>query len=197
MQSAHPLDDEQLLARYRQLLDELLASGAAVSSASAHGQLYQRLAQQLYVPCDWDQSVAFGSSPLRWTIFEDAPGALQYLSKFYRLILIAPPPGVDVASLTQRLPVAFDAVIEPHQDDWHHSLEQALDHLGLARSELLPVRSTETDDPWSLRVDFPVCTLRRDHRQPWNHSPQALDGKRCEYASLADLAYAHQKALHA
>jgi hypothetical protein len=37
--------------------------------------------------------------------------------------------------------------------------------------------------------------LRRDHHSPWNNSPQAMDGKRCEYASLADLAYAHQRAL--
>jgi hypothetical protein len=104
---------------------------------------------------------------------------------------------MDIDSLIRRLPVVFDAIIEPKTNDWHASLERALHHLGLERSELLPVRSTETDDPWNERVDFPVCTLRRDHRQPWNHSAQALDGKRCEYASLADLVHAHQKALHA
>ena len=110
---------------------------------------------------------------------------------------IAPPQGIDVGALTQRLPVAFDAVIEPCNDAWHSSLASELQRLDLERSQLLPVRSTETDDPWNLRVDFPVCTLHRDHRQPWNLSPQALDGKRCEYASLADLAHAHQTALHA
>ena len=194
----HPApSDEQLLDAYRRTADELISSGSAGSPTAFHGQLYQRLAHQLHIIPDWDQSVAFSSSSDHWPIFEDAPGALQYLSKFYRLILIAPPHGIDVGSLISRLPVTFDAVIEPSSDDWHMSLDAALLQLELERSQLLPVRSTETDDPWNERVDFPVCTLRRGHSQPWNHSPQALDGKRCEYASLADLVHAHQKALHA
>lgn len=197
VQSTVVTGDEQLLGAYRQLAADVAQSSPNASPAAFHGQLYQRLAQRLHVIPDWDESVAFGSSSAQWPIFEDAPGALQYLSKFYRLILIAPPHGIDVGALTQRLPVAFDAVIEPCNDAWHSSLETELQRLGLERSQLLPVRSTETDDPWNLRVDFPVCTLHRDHRSPWNLSPQALDGKRCEYASLADLAHAHQTALHA
>ncbi|MCD5976511.1 HAD family hydrolase [Pseudomonas quasicaspiana] len=189
--------DEQLLSAYRQTADLLISNGSASSPSAFHGQLYQRLAHQLHTIPDWDQSVAFSSSSDHWPIFEDVPGALQYLSKFYRLILIAPPHGINVSSLTSRLPVTFDAVIEPVDTDWHTSLDAALLQLELERSELLPVRSTEMDDPWNERVDFPVCTLRRGHSQPWNHSPQALDGKRCEYASLADLVHAHQKALHA
>lgn len=197
VQSTPTPSDEQLLQAYRHTAQELITSTSGVSPRAFHGQLYQRLAHQLHTIPDWDQSVAFSSSSDHWLIFEDVPGALQYLSKFYRLILIAPPHGIDMSSLTSRLPVTFDAVIEPSSNDWHMSLDAALLQLELERSELLPVRSTETDDPWNERVDFPVCTLQRGHSQPWNHSPQALDGKRCEYASLADLVHAHQKALHA
>jgi hypothetical protein len=197
VQSESNTSDAQLLSTYRQVAQALASTATQVSATAFHGQLYQRVAQQLQIIPGWDESVAFSSSSSQWPIFEDAPGALQYLSKFYRLILIAPPQGVDVLALARRLPVEFDAIIEPGSDDWHSSLEAELQRLGLERSELLPVRSTESDDPWIERVDFPVCTLRRGHNQPWNHSPQAMDGKRCEYASLADLAHAHQKALHA
>jgi 2-haloacid dehalogenase len=197
VQSESNTSDAQLLSTYRQVARALASTATQVSATAFHGQLYQRVAQQLQIIPGWDESVAFSSSSSQWPIFEDAPGALQYLSKFYRLILIAPPQGVDVLALARRLPVEFDAIIEPGSDDWHSSLETELQRLGLERSELLPVRSTESDDPWIERVDFPVCTLRRGHNQPWNHSPQAMDGKRCEYASLADLAHAHQKALHA
>jgi hypothetical protein len=197
VQSESNTSDAQLLSTYRQVAQALASTATQVSATAFHGQLYQRVAQQLQIIPGWDESVAFSSSSSQWPIFEDAPGALQYLSKFYRLILIAPPQGVDVLALARRLPVEFDAIIEPGSDDWHSSLETELQRLGLERSELLPVRSTESDDPWIERVDFPVCTLRRGHSQPWNHSPQAMDGKRCEYASLADLAHAHQKALHA
>ena len=197
VQSESNTSDAQLLSTYPQVAQALASTATQVSATAFHGQLYQRVAQQLQIIPGWDESVAFSSSSSQWPIFEDAPGALQYLSKFYRLILIAPPQGVDVLALARRLPVEFDAIIEPGSDDWHSSLETELQRLGLERSELLPVRSTESDDPWIERVDFPVCTLRRGHNQPWNHSPQAMDGKRCEYASLADLAHAHQKALHA
>jgi hypothetical protein len=197
VQSESNTSDAQLLSTYRQVAQALASTATQVSATAFHGQLYQRVAQQLQIIPGWDESVAFSSSSSQWPIFEDAPGALQYLSKFYRLILIAPPQGVDVLALARRLPVEFDAIIEPGSDDWHSSLETELQRLGLERSELLPVRSTESDDPWIERVDFPVCTLRRGHNRPWNHSPQAMDGKRCEYASLADLAHAHQKALHA
>lgn len=189
--------DEHLLSAYRRIATELVAAGGSQSPTAFHGQLYQRLAHQLHVVPSWDESVAFSTASSQWLIFEDVPGALQYLSKFYRLLIIAPPCGVDTDVLIRRLPVEFDAIIEPQAGDWHASLDEALQQLGLERSELLPVRSTERDDPWSERVDFPVCTLRRDHHQPWNHSAQALDGKRCEYASLADLVHAHHKALHA
>ncbi|SDI02015.1 hypothetical protein SAMN05216588_11071 [Pseudomonas flavescens] len=195
--STRATSDEQLLQAYRQLASELSHGDEALSSASLHARLYQRMAQQLLVIPDWEAHVAFSNSTAQWPIFEDAPGALQYLSKFYRLLLVAPPHGSDVQALLRRLPVAFDAVVEPNGEDWHRSLEGELQRLQLVRPELLPVRSTEADDPWAQRVDFPVCTLRRDNRSPWNRSPQALDGKRCEYASLADLAHAHQLALHA
>lgn len=197
VQSEALTSDAQLLSAYRHVVQELAAAPVQVSATAFHGQLYQRVAQQLQIIPGWDESVAFSSSSAQWPIFEDAPGALQYLSKFYRLILIAPPQGIDATALSRRLPIEFDAIIEPGADDWHASLANALHRLGLERSELLPVRSTESDDPWTDRVDFPVCTLRRGHDRPWNHSPQAMDGKRCEYASLADLAHAHQKALHA
>lgn len=196
-QAENEIGDEQLLDAYRGLAAELVATGTCDSPSAFHGQLYQRLAHQLRVVPGWDESVAFSTASGQWPIFEDVPGALQYLAKFYRLLIVAPPCGMDTEALTRRLPVEFDAIIKPQVGDWHASLDQALQRLGLERTELLPVRSTEIDDPWSDRVDFPVCTLRRDHHQPWNHSAQALDGKRCEYASLADLVHAHHKALHA
>ncbi|MNE01641.1 hypothetical protein D3C76_548290 [compost metagenome] len=194
-QSARPLDDPQLLDAYRQLSAQL--AHQTNSLAALHGQLYQRLAQQLLLDPDWDASVAFGSAAAKWPIYEDAPGALQYLSKFYRLILIAPRHGIDTERLTQRLPITFDAIVEPADDDWRPALAQALHAIQVTRMDMLPVRSIEPDDPWNSLVDFPICTLRRTQAQPWNLSNSALDAKRCEYASLADMAHAHQRALRA
>ena len=95
VQSESSASDAQLLSTYRQVAQALASSAPQISATAFHGQLYQRVAQQLHVIPGWDESVAFGSSSSLWPIFEDAPGALQYLGKFYRLILIAPPQGID------------------------------------------------------------------------------------------------------
>ena len=195
VQSAQPVDDHQLLDAYRDLSQQL--APMASSPAALHGQLYQRLARQLLLIPDWDASVAFGNAGAHWPIYEDAPGALQYLGKFYRLILIAPRQGIDIDSLTCRLPITFDAIVQPIDDDWRPALAQALQTIKVPRMDMLPVRSSEPDDPWNSLVDFPLCTLRRSQAQPWNLSNSALDAKRCEYASLADMAHAHQRALRA
>lgn len=197
VQAGKALSDDQLLGTYYDLAAALRSDPAINSVTALHGQLYQRLARQLHLIPDWDATVAFGSSTAAWPVFEDAPGALQYLAKFYRLVLIAPPLAMDIDAWGQRLTASFDAVVSLGDEAWHAELEVALERLGLSRAELLPVRSQARDDPWVQRVDFPVCVLSRGLAQPWNHSPQALDGKRCEYASLADLAQAHQRALRA
>ncbi|PVZ19698.1 MULTISPECIES: haloacid dehalogenase [unclassified Pseudomonas] len=197
VQAGQALSDEQLLGAYYALASALRADPAITTASALHGRLYQQLAQQLHLIPDWDATVAFGSSTAAWPMFEDAPGALQYLAKFYRLVLIAPPLAMDTEAWSLRLTASFDAVVSLADDAWHAELEAALARLGLRRAELLPVRSQARDDPWAQRVDFPVCVLSRGLAQPWNHSPQALDGKRCEYASLADLAQAHQRALRA
>ncbi|AYN96786.1 haloacid dehalogenase [Pseudomonas sp. LTJR-52] len=186
-----------LMAAYRRLTAELRNAAPDISQAALHCQIYRQLARELQIEPDWDDSLAFGTAVHRWPIFEDAPGALQYLSKFYRLILISPLDSGDASAMAARLPVTFDAIVENRGGNLRDALATALDSLRLERSELLPIRSTDSDDPWSDLVDFPLCTLRRRHAEPWSHSEQAMEGRRCEYASLADLVYAHQIALRA
>jgi len=192
--STHP---DWLLGSYHRLARELRQAMPNASQTSLHLRIHQRLAQELQQEADLDASVAFGNATSCWPVFEDAPGALQYLSKFYRLVLLASPDDGDAAAVTARLPEVFAAVIPNRGGDLRLALDNTLEELGLARGDLLPVRGSEPDDPWNPLVDFPLCTLRRDRSRPWNLSRQALDGTRCEYASLADLVHAHQTALRA
>ncbi|GGJ93288.1 hypothetical protein [Pseudomonas matsuisoli] len=186
-----------LMAAYVRTLGELRTQAPSSGQKALHAQTYLRLAQDLQQPEDWDAGLAFGNNAGRWPIFEDAPGALMYLSKFYRLVLLPPADMDDATVLTERLPVTFDAIVDHRAEDPHSALDKALKTLDLDRSDLLPVRSPATDDPWQGVVDFPVCTLRRRHGLPWQKAAQAIDVKRCEYASLADLVHAHQIALRA
>lgn len=131
----------------------------------------------------------------RGVLYEDVPGAMQYLSKFYRLVVLLPADADSSEALTAQLPVAFDAQVTYHHEDRRAALRDTLQAVGLRREELLPVRSTDVDDPWGDLVDFPICTLRRDPPRPWRRPEPLGKGGRCEYASLADLVLAHQDAL--
>ncbi len=187
-----------LMARYQHLCQSLRAEAPPLDHAALQQAVYLQLARDLHQSPDQDAALAFGNTAGHWPVFEDTPGALQYLSKFYRLLLISPADMGDASALAARLPVEFDAIVvndgrQPLQD----ALNQALQGLELERSALLPVRSPAQDDAWQGVVDFPVCTLRRRHGQPWQQASQAIDVKRCEYASMADLVHAHQIALRA
>lgn len=186
---------EELLNAYQRLSTRLRREAPEASHRALNGRVYVQLAQDLHLQPDWDESYTFGNTAGQWPVFEDVPGALQYLSKFYRLLLVSPFDMGDASALAERLPVTFDAILENRGNDLRAALDAALAPLGLDRAELLPVRSPEPDDPWEGVVDFPVCTLRRRHQRPWQQAAQAIDVKRCEYASLADLVHAHQAAL--
>src|SRR5262249_1928845 len=72
--------------------------------------VYKRLAEEWGVGTTQQECSAYGRSIEHWPAFADSPGALQYLKKHYKLIILS---NVDNASFehsNRRLQVAFDAV---------------------------------------------------------------------------------------
>lgn len=197
--SREVLPVQQLLALYRTRISERRLAAPGIGQLQLHCQVHEDMARTLGVPvdesADWEQAMAFGKRIGQWPIYEDVPGALQYLSKFYRLVLLMPADAGTSDAVSERLPVALDALVVYQADDRRQALADTLAAVGVSRQELLPVRSEEADDPWRDLIDFPVCTLRRDTLRPWNHTQAGLDSRRCEFASMADLVLAHQNAL--
>lgn len=197
--SREELPGEALLHLYRTLITQKRQAAPNIGQLQLHCQVHDELARALSIPVDdgtdWEQAMAFGKRIAQWPIYEDVPGALQYLSKFYRLVLLMPADAGNSDALSERLPVALDALVVYQADDRRQALADTLAAVGVSRQELLPVRSDEADDPWRDLIDFPVCTLRRDALRPWNDPRQGLDNRRCEFASMADLVLAHQNAL--
>lgn len=190
---------EELLQCYRTLVSDKRCVAPTISQLQLHCQVHDQIARILGIAVDegtdWEQGLAFAKRICQWPIYEDVPGALQYLSKFYRLVVLMPADAGNSDNLMERLPVAFDAKVMYQAEDRHQALTDTLQAVGLSRQELLPVRSQEEDDPWRTLIDFPVCTLRRNPLRPWNVTESRTDTSRCEFASLADLVSAHQDAL--
>jgi len=193
------VSDEEVLQLYRDLISEERRKASKVGQQQLHYQVHGKIARTLGVALDekskWEQAMEFGNRIAQWPIYEDVPGALQYLSKFYRLVVLMPADAGNSDMFSDRLPVTFDAHVVYQGQDRHEALAGSLAGAGLSREEVLPVCSQEIDDPWRELIDFPICTLHRKNAQPWSDEALAPRAKRLELSSMADLVLAHQNAL--
>jgi hypothetical protein len=48
---------------------------------------HRQLAERLGLKVSWEEGMSFARSACNWSLFEDAPGAMLYLRKFYRLLV--------------------------------------------------------------------------------------------------------------
>ena len=51
--------------------------------------VYKRLAEEWGVPASWEECQAYGRSVGNWPAFADSPGSLQYLKKYFKLIILS------------------------------------------------------------------------------------------------------------
>ena len=90
-----------------------------VSAASNPAKLYcdilpivfKRLAEQWGVDVTHEECAAYGRSVGDWPAFEDSPGALRYLKKFYKLVVLSNVDNRSFEGSRKRLQADFDAVI--------------------------------------------------------------------------------------
>ena len=98
----------------------LAAFGAAESAqqretpglgyAAVLARVHRRLAAEWGAAADEGQAAAFGNSVGGWPAFPDSAGALAYLKRFYRLVILSNVDRAGFAASSRRLGVTFDAV---------------------------------------------------------------------------------------
>ncbi len=72
--------------------------------------VYRRLAEEWGVSVSWSECVAYGHSVKNWPAFSDSAGALQYLKKHYKLIILSNVDHESFAASKKILQVEFDAI---------------------------------------------------------------------------------------
>jgi hypothetical protein len=128
--------------------------------------------------------MSFARSVAGWSLFEDAPGAMLYLRKFYRLLVQGDRDAEDRGLLCERLGIMSDDFIslasDPLQDcEW-------LQANGFKPGEILQVTRPSTDRQGTRDVCL-ICRGRVKHP-----TPCAADF--C-INSMADLVAQHQLSL--
>src|SRR5262245_29763420 len=51
--------------------------------------VYRRLAEEWGIPVRWSDCLTYGRSVTNWPAFADSAGALQYLKRYYKLVILS------------------------------------------------------------------------------------------------------------
>ncbi|RMT96874.1 hypothetical protein ALP39_01459 [Pseudomonas marginalis pv. marginalis] len=171
---------EQVLAEYSDVIAALYPRFAELGFSGVLCFAHRQLAERWGVHASWEEGMTFARSAGNWSLFEDAPGAMLYLRKFYRLLVRGDRDAEDRGVLCERLGIAPEDFISLADDpQW----------LNEQPDEMQPVLHV-TGPSVGAEGALDRCLIGRQRaRQP---SPCAA-----EYCinSMADLVAQHQLSL--
>ena len=169
--------------------------------------VYKRLAEEWGVAVNADECQEYGQSIRHWPAFVDSPGALQYLKKFYKLIILSNVDNRSFSFSNAALSVEFDAIYtaedigsyKPDDRNFAYMLEHVGD-LGLAKGDILhTAESLFHDHVPARRHGIANCWIYRRHAQQGfgaTMNPGQTPEVDFKFNSMAEFAKAHQEALH-
>lgn len=177
-------DKEQVLAEYAEVVRALYPRFGELGFSGLLCFAHRQLAERWGLKASWEEGMSFARSAASWSLFEDAPGAMLYLRKFYRLLVRGDRDTEDRGLLCERLGItpddfislACDPLLDP---EWLKTHELEVRHI-------LQVTRPAAGRP----ATRDVCLICRG--QVKHPSPCAAD-----YCinSMADLVAQHQLSL--
>jgi putative hydrolase of the HAD superfamily len=168
--------------------------------------VYRRLAEEWKVPAPWSECVAYGQSVRDWPAFPDSAGALQYLKRHYKLVILSNVDNESFSFSNKKLGVEFDAIYtaedvgsyKPSLGNFEYMLKQ-LRTIGVEPGAILhTAESLFHDHQPASQVGLSSCWIYRRHGDRGfgaTMDPGAMPRYDFQFTSMAELAKAHQDAL--
>lgn len=179
-----PPDKEQVLSQYHAVVQALYPRFDELGFSGLLCFAHRQLAQQLGAKASWEEGMSFARAASSWTLFEDAPGAMLYLRKFYTLLVYVDRDAEDRGVLCERLGLLPENLLSLanhplDNTDWL----QALD--------LRPDETLLVSRPPALKGSLGgLCLIRRGRSE---HGAACLADVCIN--SMADLVAQHQLSL--
>jgi 2-haloalkanoic acid dehalogenase type II len=208
-----------LIERGRIDLDReaVLATFAKHESAQEHetpGMIYsellaavhRRLAAAWKIPAGDADHARFGASVPDWPAFPDSAASLQYLKRFYKLVILSNVDRESFKGSNKRLAVEFDAIYtaqdigsyKPDLRNFHYMLDR-LGARGIAKSDILhTAQSLFHDHAPARQLGLASAWIDRRHANAgWGATMPPPDGTAYDFRfdSLAAMVAAHQAEL--
>jgi 2-haloacid dehalogenase len=200
------LSRDEVLATFAQYESaQQLATPELTYSAILAGA-HQRLAKAWGVVSFDDDHLLFGQSAPYWPVYADAPAALQYLKRYFKLIILTNGDREGLASSKRQLLVRFDAVFtaqevgsyKPDLGNFQYLLAK-LPSLGIATTQLLHIAASERDDLIPAEACGIATAWIDRHRSGGGSSGDRREPPETScafrFASMVDMVRAHQEQL--
>jgi 2-haloacid dehalogenase len=168
--------------------------------------VYKRLADEWGVAAPWEEGVAYGRAIGNWPAFQDSPGALQYLKRYYKLVILSNVDNESFAASNRRLQVSFDAIYtaedigsyKPSPRNFQYMLEN-LATLGIRKQEILhTAESMFHDHALANQFKLASCWIVRRYNQEGfgaTMDPGNMPRYDFRFNSLGEMVKAHQDEL--
>jgi hypothetical protein len=175
---------ESVLALYKDVVRSLYPRFDELGFSGLLCFAHRQVAERLGLKATWEEGMTFARSVPHWTLFEDAPGAMLYLRKFYQLLVCVDRDLEDRGVLCERLGVPPEHLLSLagnrlSRTDWLSALDLApADTLLLSRP------------PAQALASGGLCLIQRGRTEP----AQACQADYC-INSMADLVSQHQLSL--
>ncbi len=195
---------------------ELFARHESAQEAETPGMVYsdllaevhRRMADVLGLPATVAEHQRFGASVPDWPAFADSASSLQYLKKYYQLVILSNVDRESFKGSNNKLMVEFDAIYTAQDiGSYKPSLTNftyMLDHLaarGVAPADILhTAQSLFHDHAPAQRLGLASAWIdRRSEQSGWGATMPPPDGAAYDFRfnSMADLVKAHQEDLRA
>ena len=164
--------------------------------------VYKRLAEEWDASTSWEECVAYGRSVRDWPAFMDSAGALQYLKKHFKLVILSNVDNENFAGSNKKLQVDFDAIYtaedvgayKPSDKNFEYMLTK-LKTLGIEKHEILhTAESMFHDHGLANRHGLASCWIYRRFDQDGfgaTMHPGEMPKYEFRFNSMADFVKAH------
>jgi 2-haloalkanoic acid dehalogenase type II len=168
--------------------------------------VYDRIAKAWGVRPDHEERTAHGQSVKQWPAFVDSAAALQYLKKYYKLVILSNVDRESFKASNVKLQVEFDYIFtaqdigsyKPDLKNFRFMLDR-LAEVGIQKNEILhTAESLFHDHLPANRMELASAWIHRRAGKSGHgatHPPSETPHYDFHFASMAEMAKAHQEAL--
>lgn len=195
---------EEVLAQFAQQEAAQEAATPGMLYPQLLAEVHRRLARVWLVSVPESAHVTFGASVPQWPAFADSAGALQYLKRHYRLVILSNVDRASFAASNQKLGMVFDAICtaqdigsyKPDPRNFRYLIE-AVARLGCGRADILhTAQSLHHDHAPAQAAGLASAWIDRRHgnKEGWGATvpPSGTPVYNFRFTSLEDMAQAHR-----